>query len=45
MLEAVTLLAELLRRRRVTALRADIPVTPNITLRPVGEVPLAFTAR
>lgn len=45
MLEAVTLLAALLRQRKVTARRADIPVTPDITLRPVGQVPLAFATR
>jgi cytochrome P450 len=45
MLEAVTLLAALLRRRKVTALRPDIPVEPNITLRPVGQVSLAFDRR
>ena len=45
MLEAVTLLATLLRTRRVRALRADVPVTPNITLRPVGQVPLALEPR
>ncbi len=44
-LEAVALLATLLRARRVRSIRAEIPVTPNITLRPVGEVPLAFETR
>jgi cytochrome P450 len=45
MLEAVTLLAAFLRRHRVTAQRAELSVMPNITLRPVGLVPLAITRR
>jgi cytochrome P450 len=45
MLEAVTLLAALLRQRRVTSQRAELPVLPNITLRPVGQVPLAISRR
>jgi cytochrome P450 len=45
MLEAVVLLATLLRHRRVRSVRADIPVTPNITLRPVGQVPVSFETR
>lgn len=45
MLEAVTLLAMLLRSRRVTALRPDLPVAPNVTLRPVGAVPASFETR
>ena len=45
MLEAVVLLAALLRRRRVTSLRAELPVTPQITLRPIGAVPVVLTAR
>ncbi len=45
MLEAVTLLAMLLRSRRVTSLRPDLPVAPNITLRPVDAVPAAFATR
>jgi cytochrome P450 len=45
MLEAVTLLAAFLRRRRVTAQRAELPVMPNITLRPVGQVELAISRR
>jgi cytochrome P450 len=45
MLEAVTLLAMLLRSRRVTALRADLPVAPNVTLRPVGAVPASLETR
>lgn len=45
MLEAVVLLATVLRQRRVRSISADLPVTPNITIRPVGDVPVAFTAR
>lgn len=45
LLEAVVLLATLLRRWRVISSRADLPVTPNITLRPVGEVPVRFARR
>jgi cytochrome P450 len=45
MLEAVILLAALLRHRTVRSVRADLPVTPQITLRPVGDVPVALTAR
>lgn len=45
MLEAITLLAMLLRSRRVTSLRPDLPVAPNVTLRPVGAVPAALKAR
>jgi cytochrome P450 len=45
MLEAVVLLATLMRARRVTSQRADLPVVPNITLRPVGAVPVAFARR
>ena len=44
-LEAVALLALLLRERRIRSLRPDLPVYPAITLRPVGEVPVAFDAR
>lgn len=45
MLEAVALLASLLRHHQVTSVRAEIPVTPNITLRPAGEVPVTFHPR
>ena len=45
MLEAVTLLAMLLRDRRVTSTKSDLPVQPNITLRPVGPVLAAFETR
>jgi cytochrome P450 len=45
MLEAVILLATLLRSRSVRSLRADLPVTPQVTLRPVGAVPVALTSR
>ena len=45
MLEATALLAMLLRSRRVTSLRADLPVAPNVTLRPVGAVPATIEKR
>ena len=45
LLEAVTLLAVLLRQRRVVAARADLPVSPAITLRPTDAVPLAWWRR
>lgn len=45
MLEATVLLAALLRSRRIIALRAALPVTPHITLRPVGAVPVRFDRR
>jgi cytochrome P450 len=45
MLEAITLLAMLLRSRRVTSLRPDLPVAPNVTLRPVGAVPATLEKR
>jgi len=45
LLEATVLLAHLLRHRRIVATRAEIPVTPQVTLRPVGPVPATLTAR
>lgn len=45
LLEATVLLAHLLRQRRVVSLHAEIPVTPQVTLRPVGAVPATLTAR
>jgi cytochrome P450 len=45
MLEAITLLALFLRGRRVTAQRRDLPVEPNVTVRPVGAVPVSLEKR
>jgi cytochrome P450 len=45
MLEAVILLAALLRRHQVTSLSSRLEVTPMITLRPRGEVPVLLTDR
>lgn len=45
MLEAVILLATLLRRYRVTSLTEELDVVPRITLRPRGTVPVLLTGR
>jgi cytochrome P450 len=45
MLEAVILLAALLRRHQVTSLSSRLQITPMITLRPRGEVPVLLTDR
>jgi cytochrome P450 len=45
MLEAVVLLAAFLRRHQVTALSSRLEISPMITLRPTGAVPVLLTDR
>jgi cytochrome P450 len=45
LLEAVVLLAAMLRRHRVTSLASRLDIVPMITLRPRGAVPVLLTER
>ncbi|MGH3716073.1 MAG: cytochrome P450 [Micromonosporaceae bacterium] len=45
MLEATILLAALLAKYRVTALRPELPMAPMVTLRPTGPVPARLELR
>ncbi|MPZ61563.1 MAG: cytochrome P450 [Propionibacteriales bacterium] len=45
MLEAMILLAALLRRHQVTSLSRELELVPNVTIRPAGAVPVALSPR